>query len=84
MSREEAIYTNIEVQKKCNVHVYVAANSIFICPFDKRGVLCYASLHSSVCPGEHPRFRGYFKHNYEVFWSLFRLKYIRLAPKPPK
>ena len=52
-------------------------NCIFM-PCHKKWQVYYVILSEilSVCPGKHPRFRGYFGHNYEVFWGLFHLKCI--------
>ena len=52
-------------------------NCIFM-PCHKKWQVYYVILSEilSVCPGKHPRFRGYFGHNYEVFWGLFHLNCI--------
>ena len=47
----------------------------FMHQFEKQDVLMLCPS-VSVCPGDQPRFRGYFGHNYEVCPGLFRLKYI--------
>ena len=71
-----------------DMHVLFLYSWIYYIPgiqsMPKRYLVSVGSVNLFVCPGKHPRFGDYFGHNYEVFWGLFHLKYISLAPKSLK